>query len=121
MTDAIVVLTTTAQPDEAARLAHLLVERHLAACVQIVAAMSSIYRWQTGVKSATESLLLVKTTRPAYPMVEEAITEFHRQTGGYETPEILALPIEGGSSEYLSWLSSSVSVRSRETGDDDPA
>ena len=102
--DALVVLTTVEKREDAERLARLLVERELAACVQILPPMVSIYRWQGNIERASEVLLLIKTTREVYPRLEAAIRENH----SYQTPEIVALPIEAGSSEYLSWLAASV-------------
>ncbi len=104
MTDALVVLTTTETLEDATRLAQLLVERELAACVQVLPQITSVYRWQGGVEQSAETLLLIKTVRAAYPQLESAIKENH----SYQTPEIIALPIEAGSNEYLSWLSASV-------------
>ena len=100
MTEALVVLTTVEALADGERLARLLVERGLATCVQVLPPMISIYRWQGRVERATESLLLVKTTRPRFADVEAAIKSHHP----YETPEIIALPVEAGSTEYLSWL-----------------
>jgi periplasmic divalent cation tolerance protein len=102
--EAIVVLTTVDKQEEGERLARLLVDRELAACVQILPTMVSIYRWQGNIEKADEVLLLIKTTREVYPRLEAAIKENH----SYQTPEIVALPIEAGSSEYLSWLAASV-------------
>ncbi|MBL8190734.1 MAG: divalent-cation tolerance protein CutA [Acidobacteria bacterium] len=104
MTDALVVLTTTETEADAERLARLLVEAELAACVQVLPRMSSIYRWQGKVEQAGETLLLIKTTREAYARLETAIKQNH----SYETPEIIALPVEAGSAEYLNWLEASV-------------
>lgn len=104
MTDALVVLTTTETEADAERLARLLVEAELAACVQVLPRMSSIYRWQGKVEQAGENLLLIKTTRGAYARLETAIKQHH----SYETPEIIALPVEAGSAEYLNWLAASV-------------
>jgi len=104
MTDGLVVITTTETQEEATRLAHLLVERELAACVQVLPQITSVYRWQGGVEKSAEALLLIKTLRVAYPQLESAIKENH----SYQTPEIIALPIEAGSSEYLNWLSASI-------------
>jgi len=103
-TDALVVLTTVEKREDGERLARLLVEGALAACVQTLAPMTSIYRWQGKVEQASEILLLIKTTRGAYPRLETAIKENHP----YQTPEIVALPVEAGSGEYLSWLATSV-------------
>lgn len=107
MSEAIVVLTTTETAKDGEWLAHLLVERGLAACVQVLPPMISVYRWQDHVERATETLLLVKTTRAAFPAVEAAIKENHH----YQTPEILALPVLAGSADYLGWLAASVTHR----------
>lgn len=104
MTEALVVITTTETPEDAQRLAHLLVERELAACVQVLPQITSIYRWQSKLEQAGESLLLIKTTRDAYPQLEAAIKENH----SYQTPEIVALPVEAGSDGYLNWLEASI-------------
>jgi len=102
--DALVVLTTLEKQEDGERLARLLVELETAACVQILPPMTSIYRWQEAVEQASEVLLLIKTTRAAYPRLETAIKENHP----YQTPEIVALPVDAGSVEYLSWLAASV-------------
>src|SRR5262245_10012529 len=102
--DALVVLTTMEKQEDGERLAILLVEREMAACVQILPPMVSIYRWQGAVEQTREVLLLIKTTRAAYPRLETAIKENHP----YQTPEIVALPVDAGSVEYLSWLAASV-------------
>ena len=104
MTEALVVITTTETKEDAERLAHLLVERELAACVQLLPQITSIYRWQGKVEQASESLLLIKTTRQAYPRLEAAIKESH----SYQTPEIIALPVEAGTNDYLNWLMASI-------------
>jgi periplasmic divalent cation tolerance protein len=102
--DALVVLTTLEKQEDGERLARLLVEGELAACVQIPPPMISIYRWQGVVERASEVLLLIKTTRAAYPRLETVIKENHP----YQTPEIIALPVEAGLAEYLNWLAVSV-------------
>ena len=102
--DALVVLTTLEKQEDGERLATLLVEGALAACVQILPSMTSIYRWQGAVERSNEVLLLIKTTRDAYPRLEATIKENHP----YQTPEIIALPVEAGSDGYLSWLVASV-------------
>ncbi len=101
---ALVVLTTTETPQQAEQLAQLLVEAELAACVQILPPMTSIYRWQGKVEAATETLLLIKTTRDVYPALETTIQAHHP----YQTPEIIALPVETGSADYLTWLANSL-------------
>ncbi len=102
--DALVVLTTVEKTEDGERLARLLVEHGLAACVQVLPPITSIYRWQGKIEQASEILLLIKTTRTAYQRLEAAIKQNHP----YQTPEIVALPIEAGSNDYLSWLADSV-------------
>jgi periplasmic divalent cation tolerance protein len=104
MTDKILVLTTASSKDEARKIARLLVERLLAACVNIVPQVGSIYRWEGEVEEAEEWLLIVKTTRPAFERVREAIKELH----SYDVPECICVSIEDGSVEYLSWIGQSV-------------
>jgi periplasmic divalent cation tolerance protein len=99
-TDALVVLTTLEKQEDGERLAMLLLECELTACVQILPPMISIYHWQGAVERASEVLLLIKTTRAAYPRLETVIKENHP----YQTPEIVALPIEAGLDAYLNWL-----------------
>jgi periplasmic divalent cation tolerance protein len=102
--DAIVVLVTAADPEEAMRLAEMLVEKRLAACVQILPEMQSVYRWKGKVESQTEVLLIAKTTRAKIEDVEKEVRELH----SYQTPEIVAFPLTAGSSPYLEWLKTSV-------------
>lgn len=100
MSEALVVLTNC--PDEAVadRIARTLVENGLAACVNRLSPTSSIYRWKGAVERATETPLLIKTTRERYTEVEQAIRSIHP----YETPEIVALAIEAGFGPYLRWI-----------------
>ena len=100
--DRIVVLMTAPNADEATRIAEMLVERKLAACVQILPPMTSIYVWKREVQRASEIMLVAKSTRAKFDDLEEAVRAIH----SYETPEIIALPIVAGSQSYLSWLSS---------------
>ncbi len=102
--EVIVVLTTVDDQQSGEALGRILVERELAACVQALPAMTSVYRWQEHLEYATESLVLIKTTRELYAAVEAAIKENHR----YQTPEIIALPVIEGSTDYLTWLRSAV-------------
>ena len=102
--DALVVLTTLEKLEDGARLAALLVERELAACVQILPPMVSIYCWQGAIERANEVLLFIKTTRAAYPRLETMIKENHP----YQTPEIIALPVEAGLGDYLNWLAAAL-------------
>ena len=100
MTDFQIVLSTCADREEAERIAHHLVEQHLAACVNIVPGVQSIYRWQGAVESATEVLILIKTSIARAQEVQSAIASLH----SYEVPEFLVLPVSGGSEAYLAWM-----------------
>lgn len=103
MTEKVVCLVT-APPDRARTIAAALVESRLAACVNIVPLVESIYRWEGGVESGAESLLVIKTTRAAVDGLTEAIRALHP----YENFELVALAIDGGSPAYLSWIADSV-------------
>lgn len=102
--DAIIVLTTAGSHEEAAAIAASLVESQLAACVQIVSGVESVYRWEGRVAREAEWLLLCKTTAARYADVEAAIREAH----SYETPEVVAVRVEYGSAAYLAWLGRSI-------------
>jgi periplasmic divalent cation tolerance protein len=102
--EAIVVFMTAASGEEAARLADLLVGAHLAACVQILPEMESVYRWEGKIERQPEVLLLVKTTRSKFEDLEREVRALH----SYETPEIIAVPIVAGSTPYLEWLTASL-------------
>jgi periplasmic divalent cation tolerance protein len=104
MTDKRIVLTTASSEDEARKIGRHLVEHQLAACVNIVPQIESIYRWQNKVESAREWLLLIKTTAEGFAAVRDAIRELH----SYELPECVAIAVEDGSAEYLEWLADSV-------------
>jgi periplasmic divalent cation tolerance protein len=106
MTDKRIVLTTTGSEEEARRIARHLVERRMAACVNIFPQITSVYRWQERVEEAEEWLLLVKTTAAAFDDVRAAIAELH----SYELPECLCLGIEDGSHAYLQWIGESVTA-----------
>ena len=99
--DAIVVFMTAANGEEATRLAEMLVGAHLAACVQILPEMESVYRWQGKIERSSEVLLLAKTTRGKFDDLEREVRALH----SYDTPEIVAVPIVAGSVPYLEWLS----------------
>ncbi len=94
-----VVLTTVASREDAARLARALVERRLAACVNVLPA-TSFYRWEGGVREEGEHVLVVKTRRALVDDIRELFEEAHP----YELPELLALEVEDGSADYLNWL-----------------
>ena len=103
---AIVVLMTAANHDEATRIAEHLVESHLAACVQIIPGMESVYRWEGVIEHSSENLILAKTTEEKFNEFEAAVRAIH----SYSTPEIIALPITSVSAPYLKWLSMNVDV-----------
>ena len=96
------LLVLTNLPDRAAaeRLADALVERQLAACVNILAPCRSVYRWKGAVQHDEEHPMLIKTTGACYPALEQAIRKEHP----YELPEIIAVPIERGLPAYLDWV-----------------
>lgn len=104
MSDAIVVFMTSANSDEARRIATELVERRLAACVQILPEIESIYRWNGEVQRETELLLLAKTTAAQFDDLERAVRELH----SYDTPEIVAVPLAHISEPYRAWLMDNV-------------
>jgi len=97
---ALIVITNTPDRDVALKIARALIERKLAACVNILAECTSIYRWQGKLETATEVPLLIKTRAAIYDDVEAAIKSLHP----YELPEIVAVPIERGLPDYLEWV-----------------
>ncbi len=105
MTDMRIVLTTATSREQARTIAQGLVERRLAACVNIVPKIESVYQWQGKVEEAEEFLLIVKTTEAALVRVQDAIREMH----SYELPECIVLSIADGSESYLRWIGESVS------------
>ena len=100
MTDKVVVLTTCASPEQADRLARHLIEHRLAACVNILPAVRSVYRWKDQIEEAAELVLVIKSRRDFFGKIQEAIAHLHT----YEVPEVIALPVVDGSEAYLSWL-----------------
>lgn len=98
------MLLTAPNVGEASRLADMLVGSHLAACVQILPQMESVYRWKGKVERQSEVLLIAKTVRSKFEELERQVRLNHT----YETPEIVALPITAGSAPYLDWLIGSV-------------
>jgi periplasmic divalent cation tolerance protein len=104
MTDKRIVLTTSGSEEEARKIGRYLVEQGLAACVNIIPRVESIYRWQGKVESAQEWLLIIKTTAERFPAVRDAIRELH----SYDLPECISFSVEDGSSPYLKWLEESV-------------
>jgi|SRR5271154_3590147 len=106
MTDKRIVLTTAGSEDEARKIARHLVESRMAACVNIVSQVASIYRWKENIEEAREWLLVIKTTAAAFEQVRQTITDLH----SYELPECVCLTIEEGSPNYLEWIADSVSA-----------
>ena len=104
MTDKRIVLTTAGTKEEAQKIARAMVETRLAACVNIVGPIESIYRWQRKVETSTEYLLLIKTTAKAFARVRDAIKKLH----SYDLPECVELTVTAGSADYLKWLERSV-------------
>lgn len=100
--DVYLVITNLPDRDSAAKLAHVLVERRLAACVNILSPCRSVYRWQGKTEDAEEFPMLIKTTKDRYAELEAAIRAGHP----YELPEIIAIPLGGGLSGYLEWVES---------------
>lgn len=103
---AIVVMLTAASREEAARLAEMLVGARLAACVQILPEMESVYRWEGAIRREPEFLLLAKTTAGRFTALEREVRALH----SYETPEIVALPVTDISAPYLEWLAGNVAA-----------
>ena len=100
MTDKIVVLSTCVSPEEAEKIAHALVEKKLAACVNILPAVRSIYRWKNAIEDDQETLLLIKSSRALFNELRAEIERLH----SYEVPEAIAIPIVDGLERYLEWM-----------------
>jgi periplasmic divalent cation tolerance protein len=110
MTDKIVVLSTCGGGEEAEKLARLLLDQRLAACVSIVPRVRSFYRWQGAVESAEEYLLLIKSSRSLFDPLRAALEKAH----SYEIPEVLALAVVAGSAPYLDWLQANLQANLQE-------
>ena len=104
MLEFIVVLVTVGSVAEGERLSRALVEERLAACVNRIPAVHSVYRWQGKVEESTEELLVIKTRADLFAALEKRVRELH----SYSVPEIIALPIMNGSEAYLKWLGEQV-------------
>jgi periplasmic divalent cation tolerance protein len=104
MSERVVAFSTVGTAEDALRIAHALVERGLAACVNVLPEVVSIYRWKGAVEQETERLLVIKTRMDRLEALREALLALHP----YEVPELVALPIVGGHPPYLDWLDESV-------------
>jgi periplasmic divalent cation tolerance protein len=104
VSERVLVLSTVGSAEDAQRVATGLVEQGLAACVNVVPGVTSVYRWKGAVDRASEVLLLIKTRSERFEAVRQALVALHP----YELPEIIALPIEAGHAPYLAWLDDGV-------------
>ncbi len=102
--ESILVFSTFPDADTARRVARVLVEERLAACVNLVPQVESIYRWEGAIETASEVLALIKSNNWKYQLIEARIRELHP----YKTPEIIAIRIDSGLGEYLRWIDQSV-------------
>jgi len=106
LADALLVLTTIADRAAGLALARALLERRLAACVNVGATVDSLYHWRGRIETAQEVPLVIKTRASLYPKVEAAIRELH----DYELPEILAIPVHAGHAGYIGWIETETSA-----------
>ena len=100
MHDALLIFSSCSDEQEAKRLARMLVEEKLAACVNVIRGVESVYRWENNVETATECLLVIKTVPERFDALSERLQAMH----SYQVPEIIALPIVGGAEKYVGWL-----------------
>jgi periplasmic divalent cation tolerance protein len=106
-TSHVLLLSTAGSEVEAVKIAGSLVDNHLAACVNIVPGIRSIYYWNNRVNDDSESLMLIKTEKSKIPLVKKSITTLH----SYDNPELIVLKIEDGLPEYLKWISGAVAKK----------
>ena len=104
MGEAVIVLSNAGSAPEAQHIAHILVEERLAACVNVIPRIQSIFRWQGEVEDAEEWMMLIKTTRDRARVTIARLVELH----SYDLPAAVILPIEGGNPGYLDWIAASV-------------
>jgi periplasmic divalent cation tolerance protein len=108
VTGRIVALSAVGSAEDAERIARALVERRVAACVNVVPGVTSFYRWKGEIARDGEWLLVMKTTAARFEALREAVVELHP----YDVPEVVALPIERGHGPYLDWIEQSVGLSS---------
>jgi periplasmic divalent cation tolerance protein len=106
MTDALIVFCTCSSREEALKLANAIVLEETAACVNILPAVESVYRWEGKIENAAEVLLLIKATRAQFVELRNLIVRLH----SYETPEVIAVPVVAGLDKYLEWLGAQIAV-----------
>ena len=109
MTDKIVVLSNCGSSEEAVRVARALIEERLAACVNIIPGVQSVYRWQGAVEEATEWTLVIKTRRALFEPLRSALLRAH----SYELPEVIAIPVADGHADYLAWIDRETTLSDR--------
>ena len=109
MSDVVLVLTTAPDDESTEALARTLVEEKLAACVNLLPAMISIYRWQGSIERSVERQLIIKTTRSALAALQTRFGELH----SYELPEFIVLDVHSGSSDYLAWIAREAPAKDR--------
>lgn len=97
-----IVLTTTQNIEEAKKIAHYLIEKKIAACVNIQPQIVSVYRWKEQIVEDEECLLIIKIKKSCFDEVKTSIISLH----SYELPEIIMIPIENGDEDYLNWINS---------------
>ena len=98
------VLVSCESVDQAKKMIDSLLNEQLVACVQLVPSIESFYRWQGQIEKAQESLLLLKTKASQFAAIEQKVKSLH----SYQTPEIIAVPLENGSTEYLNWINEQI-------------
>jgi len=104
MSDVVIVLSTVPDDASAEKIARTLVEERLVACVNLMAPMTSIYRWKGALERDTERQLLMKTTRARVPALEKRLKELH----SYDVPEFIVIIADSGSADYIGWLTAEV-------------
>jgi len=104
VTDKIIVYVTTGKITEARKIARALVEKRLAACVNVIPKITSVYRWKDELQIDEEHLLIIKTRRARFDDLRQCVESLH----SYEVPEVIATPIVEGAANYLNWIEQSV-------------